>query len=186
MYKQGIYTGGRASHYPCHYQEEYLDGALERIDLATAIHQLYFVEKILKMPYDKEVVAIAQSYKDCGYTDDDTKQTAGWTNKMFVRADLMPHHIKIERIRVERLQDISEEDALKEGVCFYENTPITHRYDHYTPWSVDIKPYKYDADNQRYYATARYAFACLIDKTAGKGTWNENPFVFVYDFKLID
>lgn len=29
------------------------------------------------------------------------------------------------------------------------------------------------------------AFAALIDKIGGKGTWQSNPYVFVYDFKLI-
>ena len=41
---------------------------------------------------------------------------AGYTNKMFVKSDLMPHHIKITNIRMEQLQDISEEDCLKEGI----------------------------------------------------------------------
>ena len=61
-----------------------------------------------------DVVAIAQSYKDCAKLG--MQDTPGWTNKMFVRSDLMSHHIKIERIRVERLQDISEEDCLAEGI----------------------------------------------------------------------
>lgn len=30
------------------------------------------------------------------------------------------------------------------------------------------------------------AFAALIDKVSGKGTWDSNPWVFVYEFKLID
>lgn len=28
--------------------------------------------------------------------------------------------------------------------------------------------------------------AGLIDKVLGKGTWNSNPYVFVYEFELID
>ena len=75
-----------------------------------------------------EVVAIAQNYKDAEVNsipceDDEfgcygfpAEQTHGWTNKMFVRADLMPHHIRITNVRVERLQDISNEDCFKEGV----------------------------------------------------------------------
>lgn len=35
---------------------------------------------------------------------------------MFVRADLMPHHIKITDVKVERLQDISDDDIMREGV----------------------------------------------------------------------
>lgn len=72
-----------------------------------------------------EVVAIAQSYKEV-YPNADfemvgdgfMKESSGWTNKMFVKADLMPHHIIITDVKVERLQDITNEDCLKEGVKF--------------------------------------------------------------------
>lgn len=37
-----------------------------------------------------------------------------------------------------------------------------------------------------YYSTPREAFAALIDKVNGKGTWNKNPYVWVYDFKLVE
>ena len=79
-----------------------------------------------------EVVAIAQSYMDVDQFHRKGKNAAyleyldsilpklklypGWGNKMFVKADLMPHHIKITGIKVERLQDISDEDCLKEGI----------------------------------------------------------------------
>ena len=35
------------------------------------------------------------------------------------------------------------------------------------------------------YTTPREAYAALIDKLSGKGTWESNPYVFVYDFELI-
>lgn len=76
-----------------------------------------------------ETIAIAQKYDDlvkddefyrlCGIHGmplECIKYEKGCTNKMFVRADLMPHHIRITRIRVERLQDISDEDCLEEGI----------------------------------------------------------------------
>ena len=149
------------------YQEEYYNGALERIDLVAALNQLYFVEKILKLPYvDNEVVAIAQSYKDCAKSG--MQDTPGWTNKMFVRADLMPHHIKIKRIRVERLQDISEEDCIKEGI--YQISEGRYKVG-------GLKFIGYDPIT---------VYAELIDKIGGRDTWATNPFVFVYDFKLID
>ena len=64
-----------------------------------------------------EIVAVAQAYREVahpndGFLDDryevKDEYAAGWTNKMFVRADLMPHHIRITNVRVERLQDISD------------------------------------------------------------------------------
>lgn len=127
-----------------------------------------------------EVVAVAQSYKDCGLFDiyRGSEDTAGWANKMFVRADLMPHHIRITNVRVERLQDISDEDCIKEGVC---------------KWTKDEELFKYDlADGFEMFEwrdkprTPREAYAVLIDRISGKGTWESNPYVFVYDFELVD
>ena len=76
-----------------------------------------------------EVIAIAQPYKDIlnylpdgfrrksdGYISTIISSSVGLNNKMFVRADLMPHHIRITDVKVERLQDISDGDCLKEGI----------------------------------------------------------------------
>ena len=122
-----------------------------------------------------EIVAIAQNYKDCGAEAYYWKQTPGWTNKMFVKANLMPHRIEIERLRVERLQDISDEDCLKEGI--YEdggNDSFIPRYF-----------YNYYNSNSDGFKTPQLAYADLINKIACNSTWESNPWVFVYDFKLI-
>ncbi len=138
-----------------------------------------------------EVVAIAQSYMDVDrfhrkgknaayleYLDSilpELKLYPGWGNKMFVKADLMPHHIKITGIKVERLQDISDEDCLKEGII-HVSTFLGQKIYH-TPHV-----------NGSYLSTnvAQEAFAYLIDKVSGKGTWESNPFVFAYEFVLFD
>lgn len=66
-----------------------------------------------------EVAAVAQSYKAVfEEQQDDTLEmldlalSAGWDNKMFVRANLMPHQIRITNVRIERLQDISDSDCI--------------------------------------------------------------------------
>lgn len=135
-----------------------------------------------------EVVAIAQSYEtifhagNCPndfFVDSSTINKkycgAGFKNKMFVRADLMIHHIRITDIKVERLQDISDEDCLKEGII-HVSTFLGQKIYH-TPHV-----------NGSYLSTnvAQEAFAYLIDKVSGKGTWESNPFVFAYEFVLFD
>jgi hypothetical protein len=35
------------------------------------------------------------------------------------------------------------------------------------------------------YSSVRRAYAALIDKINGKGTWQFNPYVFVYDFETV-
>lgn len=129
-----------------------------------------------------EVVAIAQAYQnvrpfyfDEWQTDQDWFKK-GWNNKMFVKADLMRHHIQITNIKVERLQDISDEDCLNEGIDASNSFEIGYGVD----WV-----YQFQNDNRSYF-TPREAFAALIDKTSGKGVWQKNPYVFVYNFVLID
>lgn len=101
----------------------------------------------------------------------------GWSNKMFVRADLMPHSIRITDIRVERLQDISEEGCIREGVWLDEElTRLSKKNGYGEMWRYSEKCC---------YASARGAFAALIDKVSGKGTWQRNPWVFVYEFELV-
>ena len=127
-----------------------------------------------------EVVAVAQSYHSFYNDECDPRifpDDAGWFNKMFVRADIMPHQIRITNVRVERLQDISDEDCMAEGVC---------------KWTKDRELFKYDmADGFEMFEwrdmprTPREAYAALIDKISGKGTWEANPYVFVYEFELI-
>lgn len=140
-----------------------------------------------------EIVAIAQSYKEVGIQfipeeDDEfgchnfpAEQTHGWTNKMFVRADLMPHQIRITNIRIERLQEISDEDCLKEGI--YKNVSKIYFDNRYAfEIGIDQNGFVLAA---RWYKSPREAYAALIEKVSGKGTWKSNPFVFVYDFELV-
>lgn len=130
-----------------------------------------------------ETIAIAQRYEDMAKDDDFFRLCSnilgrilfekGCHNKMFVRADLMPHHIRITNIRVERLQDISEEDCLKEGIWRDDNV------------GLEGTTYWYHGLANSSFRIAKEAYASLIDKISGKGTWESNPWVFVYDFELV-
>lgn len=133
-----------------------------------------------------EVVAVAQSYRDCGGLNEDGipmweiisqkagSSNAGWDNKMFVHADLMPNQIRITDVRVERLQDISDECCLKEGL---EWDGAASQY---------YAGYVKGAEKKYWFgSTPREAFAHLINKVSRKDVWSENPYVFVYDFELV-
>lgn len=133
-----------------------------------AVAQAYkHIESVLPVPISDNEFEQRQAYHIYG-------DMAGWNNKMFVRADLMPHRIRINNIRIERLQDISAEDCLKEGI---------HTMDNPTGYAADCISDK--VAKHWWYHTPKEAFASLIDKVSGKGTWNSNPWVFVYDFELI-
>lgn len=135
-----------------------------------------------------EVVAIAQRY--IALADNDKfyrlcsihgmpleciKYEKGCKNKMFVKADLMPHRIRITNIRVERLQYISEEDCMKEGIFCSHIDGIDDAY-------------SYDATDDSFekkwwYRTPIEAYKMLSCKLHLH--WDSNPLVFVYDFKLV-
>lgn len=142
--------------------------------------ELHSEDKLLLPKYKVgEVVAIAQSYKNIGscIAPDNAHMLAGFSNKMFVKADFMPHHIEIVKVRAERLQDISDEDCLKEGIRKGRVGSLeTHYMDAYYPCGRPLEPC----------CTPRDAFESLIDGISGDGTWRKNPFVWVYEFGLID
>ena len=98
---------------------------------------------------------------------------------MFVKADLMPNRIRITDIRAERLQKISDEDCIAEG--------IREQYFYSGEEEPEFEGYSYYAKNvlKPLFCTPREAYAALIDKISGKGTWTSNPYVFVYEFELI-
>lgn len=122
-----------------------------------------------------EIVAIAQSYHAIygdavGSDIDKLKESSGWNNKMFVKSDLMPHRIIITYVGHQRLQDISDNDCLKEAIEFDHKAQSFYSGTNGKNWLGK---------------TPREAFGVLIDKTSGKGTWEKNPYVWVYEFKLI-
>lgn len=140
-----------------------------------------------KLPYKVgEVVAVAQAYKDTCWTSPvlRLKDKPGWSNKTFVYAGLMPHQIRITNVRVERLQDISEEDCLREGIWKDNGGGRVIGY----PFAI---PFYYTFDGavrdgkQLHWTTPKEAYSALIDKVSGKGTWESNPWVFVYEFELV-
>jgi hypothetical protein len=135
-----------------------------------------------------EEIAIAQRYWDLRNNDafyealqkaDPTfpleciRDEAGCHNKMFVKAQWMPHRIRIKSIKAERLQDISEEDIMREGVIKWTNCYI-------------VSGIMEDRGrNNVCFETPREAFAALIDRISGKGTWERNPWVYAYEFELV-
>lgn len=127
-----------------------------------------------------ETIAIAQKYADLAYDGEFFRLLGkvifekGCQNKMFVKADFMPHRIRITNIRVERLQDISEEDCIAEGVWRDDNV------------GLEGTTYWYHGLANSSFRTPQQAYASLIDRISGKGTWERNPYVLVYDFELID
>lgn len=156
------------------YQEEYYAGALEHIEIDQAILNMVGPEKMFQQYVYQvgEIVAIAQRYRDIVPPLDNKNIVwtgRGWNNKMFVKAEVMPHHIKITGIKVEPLCGISDEDCLREGIIDTGSG--------YTCYRQGVLPL---------FRTPYAAFKALIDKLNRRGFFETNPLVFAYSYKIID
>lgn len=132
-----------------------------------------------------EVVAVAQRYKDAGVMfipeeDEEfgchnfpAEQTYGWTNKMYVRA------------RLENLQEITDDECINE--LELEHVSVEMNMGKYqTKWVYQMLwEDKLGNTKVYYHESPRVVFETMIDKILGKGTWERNPKVWVYDFQLI-
>ena len=143
----------------------------------------------LNPPYEiGEIVSVKQSYRNFSSEYLNTLPNCkelissnGFNNKMFTKNDIMPHQVKITKIYLQRLQDISDEDCLKEGVIknqigyYVKGIKLNSIHGSYT--IVDGVEYKL-------FPTPQEAYAALIDKLGGKGTWDKNEWVWVIEFEL--
>lgn len=137
-----------------------------------------------------EIVAVAQSYhtvKEEQLADymnpiydgvwrygPSLEEEAGWNNKMFVQAELMPHQIRFTDLKVERLHSISDEDCLKEGIA--KATARDRYYYH---------EYKNGMDIGRVHDTPRDAFNDLFRRLSGYKVFYGNPWVYGYEYELV-
>jgi hypothetical protein len=135
-------------------------------------------EKVyLKEPY--KVIDDVVFYKYGEHKDISGK--GRWKNKLFMPADQARYFMEIIDVRCERLQDISDEDCIKEGIVYDgvstdDNGKVTFSW---------LKNGLGNKDGEFLYKEPQKAYADLIDSINGKGTWESNPYTWVYEFKLI-
>ncbi len=79
--------------------------------------------------------------------------------------------LTVTDVRVQRLQDISEEDAIAEGA--YRGKASGRFADNYAAMTLG-----------EWHATARGWYANLWDRINGAGSWAENPWVAAYTFDV--
>lgn len=143
------------------YLKDYLTPAWERGDRA-------WVREGLKR-------GEADGYAVTDYSADDTNVThSGWQWKPKVLAGrYMPRWanritLHVTDVRVMRLQDTSEADAVAEGAMFHDGMGIGH-----SGWRHDFKDV---------HANARSSYARLMDHLHGAGFWDSNPWVYALTF----
>ena len=96
-----------------------------------------------------------------------------WRSSIFMRRADSRISLDVTRVRVERLCDITEEDARAEGID--PEKPL--------PASINGKPGLVHAFGPD---AARRLFAALWDSINGdRGAWASNPWVLVFDFRRV-
>lgn len=149
-------------------------------------HRAYFhmktgeIKVLVPQYFEQEIVAVAQAYNQLYKNPNRAwnqigvalEVAGGWNNKMFVSPKHMPHQIMIQKVDVEPLQNISEDDCLRDGVQWYVDN-----------W--DSK-FFYVKNPSEWYPTPQQAYKALVSssKIGGNRIWEANPLVFVYEFKL--
>lgn len=104
-------------------------------------------------------------------SDGDINNSIKWKSSRYMPKKYAHIWLEIIDIRVERLQEITEEDCIAEGI-FFDNTY----------WRSVKHPIK---GSLKCWATAKMAFIQLwdsINKKRGYG-WETNPYVWVIEFK---
>lgn len=133
-----------------------------------------------------EVVAVAMNYEKAGLPADQivgckfengqavnvrASEHIGWHNKMYAKAMFMPNRFKITGIKCEKLQDISDNDCLHEGIT-----------------NIDGQHFGFFDKKKSVYVcklTPKRAFEALINRISRKGFWDSNPNVMCYSIQLI-
>ena len=110
--------------------------------------------------------------------------TAGslWKPSIFMCREYSRITIEIVSVRVERLQNISEEDAMAEGICrhvYKTSADTTYVFSHMTPQEM------LDSECSEVGKTARAAYQILWESINGPGSWALNPWVWVIEFKRL-
>lgn len=147
-------------------------------------------EKFVKCPYNLgDVLWVRETFCGIIQKDESTKYhykaNANWAllealkiiwkPSLFMPKIACRTFLKIKSIRVERIWQISEEDAIAEGIEKIGKT------------SLGIPIYKeYFLKSETPCFCAANSFRSLWKKINGEESWYQNPFVWVYEFEKIE
>jgi hypothetical protein len=155
-------------------------GADDYVSFVNSLRELVKV----KFPYGQigDVLWVRESYcpnyfddKTHGYKSDWNKVAAEyvpepkWKPSIHMPKSACRIWLKITNVRVERLKDISEEDAMSEGVEI-----------------LIVPAWKNYIDSFGYCESAYESFKTLWQYINGEESWNDNPWVWVIEFELIN
>lgn len=109
--------------------------------------------------------------------DTPAKGTRFWKPSIFMPRAAARFFLEVTAVRVERLQDITEADAIREGIESFRPVPGDG------PTQTIYKNY---LTNKYTEVFPVVSFMTLWESINGKGSWEANPWVWVYEFKPVE
>jgi hypothetical protein len=106
-----------------------------------------------------------------------------WRPSIFMPRPACRIVLEVAYVRVQRLQRITEEDAVAEGAVHWPEIPDPHPYKQGARWTMgDVPP-----NTEHCLGSARFAFGNLwnkLNEKRGYG-WDVNPWVWVIEFRRV-
>lgn len=141
---------------------------------------LYVRETFCEVPYEYEHIPMENGHitvpKIAYRADSKIDYTGIWKPSIHMPKELARIFLKVTNVRVERLQDITEEQARKEGV--------KDPYNYMEPWFYERPSMK-----ELTYHIAAFAglwFSILPKYYQDYMTWEANPWVWVIEFERVE
>ena len=103
-----------------------------------------------------------------------------WKPSLFMPKSACRLFLEVTNVKVERIQDISEQDAKNEGVEFQDANFNGLLYVGYKNYEIK------DINVLDWFKHPSQSFQSLWTKINGFYSWYNNPFVWVYTFKIIE
>lgn len=122
-----------------------------------------------------------QKSEHCIYRADwKGQELVGWKPSIHMPRWASRITLEITGIRIERLLDITEDDAKAEGIFWTDYGK--NKYQQQQPgWYWDKS-----TSSDQCLGSARHAYGNLFEKINGPGSWDKNPWVWVVEFKRVN
>lgn len=107
-----------------------------------------------------------------------------WKPSIFMPRAACRIFLEVIDVQAERLHEISESDALAEGVLYYDCEITKSRC--FKDYVTKAHGYGHPEHDYPSVNTAKESFQTLWESINSKESWESNPYVWVYEFKKID
>jgi hypothetical protein len=139
---------------------------------------LWVRETFTKSPEGDYIYRADPIFDGCGKGDIPWK----WTSPLFLPREATRLFLEVKNIRVERVQDITEEDSRAEGVL-----PINPLSLQQIPNSLIVPGGKYKKGYILYHSYRAAFYKLWESLNAKRGYfWESNPWVYVYEFMRVN